>query len=72
MVRHLSTGTAMIVALMAAHRLAHDRSHGSRTLDDYFRQEASPIDDCPRKFVGLGTHCEQTTTESDASSRMVI
>jgi hypothetical protein len=72
MVRHLSTGTAMIVALMAAHRLAHDRSHGSRTLGDYFRQEASHIDDCPRKFVGLGTHCEQTTTESDASSRMVI
>lgn len=47
MVRHLSTGTATIVALMAAHRLAQDQGHGSRPLDDFFRQEAARIDGCP-------------------------
>jgi hypothetical protein len=46
MVRHLSTGTAIIVALMAAHRLARNQSQGSRTLDDFFKQEAARIGGC--------------------------
>ena len=63
MLRHLSTGTATIVALMAAHRLAQDQSHGSRTLDDFFTWEAASIGDPP--------HCKdgcfmENRTVSDA------
>jgi hypothetical protein len=61
MVRHLSTGTATIVALMAAHRLARDQSHGSHTLDDFFRQEAARIDGDLHTLDGLNAPIEQAT-----------
>lgn len=59
MVRHLSTGTATIVALMAAHRLMRNQSQGSCTLDDFFRQEAARI--------GGSRHALDTCGESELS-----
>jgi hypothetical protein len=61
MERHLSTGTATLVALMAAHRLAQDQSHGPHTLDDFFRQEAARVDGYFRALNGLGARTEQAT-----------
>lgn len=72
MVRHLSTGTATIVALMAAHRLARNQSQGSRTLDDFFRQEAALIDGYRRAPDRLDEHGEQATKRVKASSRAII
>ena len=60
MERHFSTGTATIVALMAAHRAAQSCDY--RALVCAFREEAARIDDgllsrlaCDRPHEGDGT-----------------
>jgi len=58
MVRHLSTGTGIIVALMAAHRLARDQSENSSTLDEFFRQETARLDDFQYSMDELGKSCK--------------
>jgi hypothetical protein len=63
MERHLSTGTVTIVALMAAHRLAQDQSHGSHTLDDFFRQRVARIREADRN-LGEPIHCQSPNNRS--------
>ena len=45
MERVFSVGTATIVALMAAHRLAQDHGLGDRSLDSAFREAAARLDE---------------------------
>jgi hypothetical protein len=70
MVRHLSTGTATIVALMAAHRRAQEEPDGSHTLDDFFRQEAASFDDYIHTPDRLNRPKRVSQRKTQASSRM--
>jgi len=57
MVRHLSIGTATIVALMAAHRLAREQDNDARRLDEFFRQEAAQLDGRQHSMDELSKSC---------------
>jgi hypothetical protein len=70
MVRHLSIGTATIVALMAAHRAARDQWQASRGLDEYFRQEAARIDDYLRALDQSNKRGERTARDEPHASRV--
>jgi len=60
MVGHLSTGTATIVALMAAHRLAQDQVHATHA-GRLLQAGTARIDGCPHTPDRLGDHGEQAT-----------